>query len=117
MGLPVIDPSNPDYVGVQVMDALLGGSFGSRITSNIREAKGYTYSPNSVINTHYRDAYWAETADVTTGVTGASLKEIFYEIDRISKEAPTDDEMNGTKNYMAGIFVIRNSSRRGVVTS
>jgi len=115
MGLPVIDPSNPDYIGMQVMDSLLGGSFGSRITSNIREAKGYTYSPNSVINTHYRDAYWAETADVTTGVTGASLKEIFYEIDRISKEAPTDDEMNGIKNYMAGIFVIRNSSRRGVV--
>lgn len=116
MGLPVIDPSNPDYIGLQVMDALLGGSFGSRITSNIRESKGYTYSPFSTVNTHYRDANWTETADVTTNVTGPSLKEIFYEIDRISKEAPTEDEMNGIKNYMAGIFIIRNSSRRGVVS-
>ena len=116
MGLPVVDPSNPDYIGLQVMDALLGGSFGSRITSNIRESKGYTYSPFSTVNTHYRDAYWAESADVTTNVTGPSLKEIFYEIDRISKEAPTEEEMTGTKNYMAGIFIIRNSSRRGVVS-
>jgi predicted Zn-dependent peptidase len=115
MGLPVVDPSNPDYIGLLVMDSLLGGSFGSRITSNIREAKGYTYSPSSAVSPHYRDAYWAESADVTTAVTGPSLKEIFYEIDRISKEAPTEDEMTGIKNYMAGIFIIRNSSRRGVV--
>jgi len=115
MGLPVIDPSNPDYIPFQVMDSLLGGSFGSRITSNIREAKGYTYSPFSSVSAHYRDAYWAETADVTTAVTGPSLKEIFFEIDRLSKEAPTEDEMTGIKNYLAGIFVLRNSSRRGVV--
>ncbi|HEX6881164.1 MAG TPA: pitrilysin family protein [Terriglobales bacterium] len=115
MGLPVVDPSNGDYIGLQVMDALLGGSFGSRITANIREAKGYTYSPFSAVTAHYRDANWAETADVTTAVTGPSIKEILYEIDRLSKEAPTDDELTGIKNYLAGVFVLRNSSRRGVV--
>jgi predicted Zn-dependent peptidase len=115
MGLPVTDPSNPDYIPLQVMDAILGGSFGSRITSNIREAKGYTYSPFSAVSAHYRDAYWAETADVTTAVTGPSLKEIFYEIDRLSKEPPSEEELTGIKNYLAGIFVLRNSSRRGVV--
>jgi predicted Zn-dependent peptidase len=116
MGLPVVDPSNGDYIGLQVMDALLGGSFGSRITANIREAKGYTYSPYSAVTSHYRDANWAETADVTTAVTGPSIKEILYEIDRLSKEAPTDDELTGIKNYLAGVFVLRNSSRRGVVS-
>lgn len=115
MGLPVTDPSNPDYIPLQVMDSLLGGSFGSRITSNIREAKGYTYSPFSAVNSHYRDAYWAETADVTTSVTGPSLKEIFYEIKRLSDASPSDAELTGIKNYMAGIFVLRNSSRQGIV--
>lgn len=115
MGLPVTAPNDPDYIPLQVMDAILGGSFGSRITANIREAKGYTYSPYSSVNSHYRDAYWAETADVTTAVTGPSLKEIFYEIKRLSDEAPSDSELTGIKNYLAGIFVLRNSSRQGIV--
>ncbi len=115
MGLPVVDPSNPDYVAFVVTNALLGGSFGSRITSNIREQKGYTYSPFSQITARYRTAYWVEVADVTTAVTGPSLKEIFYEIDRLRKEPPTEDELQGIKNYLAGIFVLQNSSRQGVI--
>lgn len=115
LGLPVIAPGHPDYITFQLMDALLGGSFASRITSNIREAKGYTYSPFSQHSTRYRDAYWVEVADVTTAVTGPSLKEIFYEIERLQKEPPTEEELQGIKNYLAGIFVLQNSSRNGVI--
>lgn len=115
VGIPAVDPSSPDYVPFVVMNALLGGSFGSRITSNIREAKGYTYSPQSLLSTRYRDAYWVEIADVTTAVTGPSLKEIFFEIDRLQKEPPTAAELQGIKNYLAGIFVIQNSSRAGII--
>ncbi len=115
VGLPVTDPSNPDYVPLIVTNALLGGSFGSRITSNIREQKGYTYSPSSQLSTRYRDGYWVEIADVTTAVTGASLKEIFYEIERLQNEAPGEDELTGIKNYLAGVFVLQNSSRRGLI--
>jgi predicted Zn-dependent peptidase len=115
LGLPVVDPSNSDYIALQVMDSILGGSFGSRITANIREQKGYTYSPFSSINARYRDAYWAEMADVTTAVTGPALKEIFYEIDRLQKEPPPADELKGIQAYMSGIFVLRNSTRQGVI--
>ena len=115
VGLPVLNPSNPDYIPFLVMDSLLGGSFGSRITANIRENKGYTYSPFSAVTTHYHDAYWAEAADVTTNVTGPSLKEIFYEIKRLEAEPPTTDELKGIKEYMSGIFVLRNSSRQGII--
>ncbi|HUS19305.1 MAG TPA: pitrilysin family protein [Terriglobales bacterium] len=115
VGLPVIDPSNPDYMALRVMNAILGGSFGSRITSNIREQKGYTYSPSSQLSARYRDTYWVEVADVTTAVTGPSLKEIFFEIDRLRKEPPTAAEMEGIKNYLGGIFVLQNSSRGGVI--
>ncbi len=115
IGLPVIDPSNQDYMAMVVTNALLGGSFGSRITSNIRENKGYTYSPNSSVSVRYRDSYWLQVADVTTSVTGPSLKEIFYEIDRLQAEPPSADELRGIQNYLAGIFVLQNSSPGGII--
>ncbi|MFQ5571938.1 MAG: M16 family metallopeptidase [Rhodothermales bacterium] len=115
IGLPVIDPSHEDYVTLQVMNSLLGGSFGSRITSNIREDKGYTYSPFSQVSTRYRDAYWAQVAAITTNVTGPAIEEIFKEIDRLQIEAPPLDELEGIQNYMAGTFVLRNSSRSGII--
>lgn len=109
IGLPVLSPSSPDYIPESVMNALLGGSFASRITSNIREQKGYTYSPISMIGTRGRAAYWVEAADVTTAVTGPSMKEIFYEIDRLRKEAPGSPELRGIQTYMSGLFVLRNT--------
>lgn len=115
VGLPVVYPGSPDYVPMVVLNALLGGSFGSRITSNIREQKGYTYSPFSQISARYHDAYWAEVADVTTAVTGPSLKEIFYEIERLRTEAPPDKELAGIQKYLSGIFVLQNSSRAGLI--
>jgi predicted Zn-dependent peptidase len=117
VGMPVsADPSSADYVKLLVTNMLLGGSFMSRITSNIREQKGYTYSPSSSVSTRRHDAYWAETADVTTKDTGASLKEIFGEISRLQKEPPSAEELKGIQRYAAGIFVLQNSSRRGIVS-
>ena len=115
VGLPVAGPTSPDIIKLQVMNALLGGSFGSRITANIRENKGYTYSPRSQLSTRYHDAYWAEIADVTTSATGPSLKEIFGEIDRLQKDAPPAAELQGIQSYMSGLFVIQNSSRSALI--
>lgn len=114
LGLPVVDPSHPDWVALQVTDALLGGFFGSRITTNIREQKGYAYAPRSQVSTRYRDAYWVEVADVTTNVTGPALQEIFKEIEALRAEAPPADELRGVQNYLAGTFVLQNSSRAGI---
>jgi len=115
VALPVPNASHADYTALAVTDALLGGAFGSRITANIREDKGYTYSPFSFITNHYGDSHWAEIADVTTNVTGASLKEIFGEIERLRKEPPPADELRGIQNNMAGLFTLQNASRGGVV--
>jgi zinc protease len=109
-----VDPSNPDFIPLSVMDALLGGAFTSRITRNIREDKGYTYSPYSEVSVRYRDAYWAEIADVTTTVTGPSIKEVLAEIDRLQAEPPTVDELTGVQNYLAGTYILQNSSRGGI---
>lgn len=115
-GLPVVPVSDPDYMKLQVANSLLGGSFGSRITRNIREDKGYTYSPRSYINPRYKVAEWAEQADVTTEHTGNSLNEIVYEINRLSKEAPAAEELEGIQNYEAGLFVLRNSTPGGIIS-
>ena len=115
IGLPVVDPSHPDYVALQVTNSLLGGSFASRITSNIREDKGYTYSPYSQVSSRYRDAYWAQVAAVTTSVTGPAIDEIFMEINRLQEEPPSAEELEGIQNYMAGTFVLQNSSRQGII--
>jgi len=109
IGLPVAGPNSPDYIPLDVMNTLLGGSFASRITSNIREQKGYTYSPASQISTRTHLAYWVETADVTTSVTGPSIKEILFEIDRLRKERPSEAELKGIQTYLAGLFVLRNT--------
>ncbi len=116
IGLPVVAPSHPDYIALRVTNALLGGSFASRITANIREQKGYTYSPNSSLVAHPGAAHWVQVADVTTDVTGASMKEIFFEVDRLRKDAPPEEELAGIRNYMAGLFVLQNSSRGGIIT-
>jgi zinc protease len=115
IGLPVVDPSNADYRALVLTNSLLGGSFASRITSNIRESKGYTYSPGSMVSSRFRDAYWAEFASVTTDVTGPAIKEILFEINRLQEEAPTEEELQGFKNYLSGTFVLSNSNPGGII--
>ena len=115
LGMPAVAPSDEDFIKFTVMDSLLGSSFGSRITSNIRENKGYTYSPGSFVWNRYKTGYWVESADVTTEHTGASLKEILFEIERLRNEKPTEAELQGIKNYLVGIYVLNNSSRAGVI--
>lgn len=114
-GLPVVDPSHPDYIALQFMNTLLGGAFSSRITSNIREDKGYTYSPGSAVSTRVNSALWYETADVTAESTAAALQEIINEITRLQTEAPSAAEMDGFKSYMSGLYVLQNSSRTSII--
>jgi len=114
VGLPSIEATNPDYTSYVVMDALLGGTFGSRITSNIREQKGYTYSPTSQIGNRLGAGSWVEVADVTTKDTGASIHEILGEIDRIRNTQATPEELLAIQRNAAGIFVLRNSARAAI---
>ena len=116
LGLATVDATHPDYTKLNVMNTLLGGAFSSRITSNIREDKGYTYSPRSAVVDRLGSAVWYEGADVTAEATGASLVEIFKEIELLASEAPTAEELKGVQNYMAGIFVLRNSSRSAIIS-
>ena len=116
VGLPTVDPTDGDYVALQVTNALLGGSFGSRITRNIREDKGYTYSPRSGVESRYRTGAWAQSAAVVTDATGPAIREILYEIDSLATNAPDPAELEGIQNYLAGTFVLQNSSTGGIAS-
>lgn len=99
----------------RVTNSLLGGAFSSRITANIREDKGYTYSPYSDVDFSPSDALWSFNADVTTGVTGPALGEVFKEIRRMQTEPASIEESKGIRTYMAGLFAISNSTSGAVV--
>lgn len=116
VGLPALDPRSPEYLKLVVANTLLGGYFSSRMTANLREQKGYTYSPFSLVSVR-RSApgFWAQVADVTTNVTGASLKEIFGEVDRLRAEAPAAAEVKAAQAYLAGQFVLQVSKREGLI--
>ena len=116
LGLPTLTPKSEDYVALQVTNSILGGSFGSRITSNIREDKGYTYSPFSTIQNQKGVSVWYEQADVTSEHTGASLQEISNEIKKLQNEPPSKQELEGIQKYMSGVFVLQNSTQGGIIS-
>ena len=117
VAFPAPAAGDPSDIPFRVTDALLGGSFTSRITTNIREDKGYTYSPGSGINRNPGEAMWAFEADVTTNVTGPALKEVFGEIRRLQNEAPPEEEAAGMRTWMSGIFILQNASPSGLISS
>ncbi len=115
IAVQVPDPAHALYFPTTLMNSLLGGTFGSRITTNIREDKGYSYSPGSSISARRGGALWIMSAEVTAEHTAAAIAEIYSEIDRLQRDAPTDAELNPMKNYRSGLFVIANSSPNGVL--
>lgn len=115
MAVAAPDPSRPDYLAFTVMNTLLGGPFISRIMSNLREDKGYAYSPGSSLTVRRRAGLWTLDAEVTTADTAAAMTEVYREVNRLKAEPSADDELESIKNYRAGLFVIGNSSPNGVL--
>jgi len=115
LAVPVPHPAHDLYFPTTLMNSLLGGTFGSRITSNIREDKGYSYSPDSSISAHRGGALWIQQAEVTAEHTAAAFTEIYREIERLQREPPPAEELAAIKSYRSGLFVIGNSSPNGVL--
>jgi len=109
-GRPLPPASHPDYPALMVANTIFGGSFGSRLTRNIREEKGYTYSPRSSIARLARGGYFSVQASVRNEVTAATLVEIFYELDRLATTEPEEEELRRARRYLGGIFLLRNET-------
>jgi zinc protease len=110
-----IERNHPDYFSLLVMNQVLGAGASSRIFMNLREEKGYTYGAYSRLDTKKRAGDFEATAEVRTTVTGESLKEFFYELNRIRDDAALDQELTDAKNFLTGVFPIRAETQEGLI--
>jgi predicted Zn-dependent peptidase len=105
LGRTIVGRTHPDYAGVQVLNTIFGGYFGSRLMSNIREDKGFTYGIGSGLSPLLKSSMWSISTEVGKEVTDAALHEIYAEMRRLQEEPVGEEEMDLVKNYMAGVFL------------
>jgi zinc protease len=103
-----------DYEATEVANAIYGGIFSSRLVLNIREDKGYTYSPFAIVQTLKSAGLVRTQADVRNAVTGASFNEITYEMNRLATTDPTDEELEKAKRFLLGIEAIQLQSSQAL---
>ena len=100
IGTPGVERTTPDFAAIQVMNTILGGSFSSRLNSNLRETKGYTYGANSGFQWRPLPGAFVASSDVRTNVTDSSLVEFFGEMTRIRDSLVAPDELARAKAYL-----------------
>ena len=110
-----ITRTSNDYFPMAVMHTVLGATASARLFMNLREAKGYTYGAYSSLDSRRSAGLFSTTAEVRTPVTGPSLKEFFYELERIRTEPVSEKEINNAKSYLTGVFPIRMETQNGLV--
>jgi zinc protease len=114
VGNRAITRQHPDWLRLVLANSIYGGAFNSRLVMNIREEKGYTYSPRSSVHPLRQHGYFSIHAAVRNDVVAATLKEIFYEIDRMRSEAVGEAELADARNYMSGVFSLGLATQGGL---
>jgi predicted Zn-dependent peptidase len=105
VGKKLFNKCDPDFIGMQVLNTILGGYFGSRLMSNIREDKGYTYGINSAIVSHKNDGFFAIQTEVGSKYTDATISEIHKEIALLQSKKINNTELDLIKNYISGQLI------------
>lgn len=102
MGSLAFGRSHPDFAGMKVLNAILGGYFGSRLMTNLREDKGYTYGIGSALVPLLRGGFFVISGEVGAGVTKQALFEIKSELKRLCDEQVPESELSLVRNYLLG---------------
>ncbi len=100
---PFFNRHHPDYKKALVLNTLLGGFFGSRLMSNIREDKGYTYGIHSYLERHFADNAWMISTEAGKDVCEAAIEEVYKEMQLLREELVDEEELLLVKNYMMGL--------------
>ena len=93
---------HPDYNGFFMLNTIFGGYFGSRLMSNIREDKGFTYNINSSTDTMHHDGYFYIGSEVGNDVVDKTIAEIYKEMEILKNDLVPDAELAMVKNYLLG---------------
>ena len=114
IGNRAITRKHPDWLRLTLANSIYGGAFNSRLVMNIREDKGYTYSPHSGAHSLRQHGYFSVGAAVRNDVVAAALTEIFYEIDRMRSTPVGEDELDDARNYLTGVFSLGLATQDGL---
>ena len=93
---------HPDFVKTQVLNNVFGGFFGSRLMSNIREEKGYTYGIYSYLENHIQQSAWIISTEAGRDVCEATISEVYKEMGMLRDEEIDEEELLLVRNYMMG---------------
>jgi zinc protease len=115
-GCHAITRKHPDWIKLGLTNTLYGGAFNSRLVMNIREDKGYTYSPRSAVNALRQHGYFSISAAVRNEVVAASLTEIFYELDKLRSLPVPESELADAQNYLSGVFSLALATQDGLLS-
>lgn len=105
IGKVLFNKNHQDYFDFQVLNTILGGYFGSRLMSNIREDKGYTYGIGSALVSLEDSGYFFISTEVGTDVFKAAIDEIYKEIKLLIEKPVDEEELSIVKNYLAGTLL------------
>ncbi len=99
---PFPNRHHPDFPKAQVLNNIFGGFFGSRLMSNIREDKGYTYGIHSYMQNHIHQTAWVISTEAGRDVCEATIEEVYKEMAILRNEPVEADELDLVRNYMIG---------------
>ncbi len=116
IALPAVSRAHADYPALQLANLIFGGYFSSRLVSNIREDKGYTYSPHSSVSHSAETSIVMVDVDVATEVTAPALHEINYELGRMATVAALPDELEDVRQYAIGTMALSLATQGGLAS-
>jgi zinc protease len=114
VGNRAITRKHPDWLRLTLANSIYGGAFNSRLVMNIREQKGYTYSPRSGVHPLRQHGYFNISAAVRNDVVAATLTEMFYEVDRMRSTPVGEEELADARNYLTGLFSLGLATQDGL---
>ncbi len=102
---PFPNRHHPDFSKVQFLNNIFGGFFGSRLMTNIREDKGYTYGIHSHLQNHIHTSAWVVSTEAGRDVCEATVEEVYKEMAVLCKEPVGEEELDLVRNYMIGSLI------------
>jgi zinc protease len=117
LGGPAPGRTDPDLAAVRLANMIYGGYFSSRLVENIRERRGYTYSPRSSVDHQTAGSSFLVEADVATEVTGPALLETWYELGRMALLPVSEAELDGARRYILGSMALSTATHAGLAST
>jgi zinc protease len=107
MGHLGVEPDNPDYFPLQVLNRVLGGGADARLFRILREERGWTYGAFSQFTRPAGRGHFLAQAEVRPEVTDSTVIELLNQVERLRNETVPDDELDGARSFLAGSFPLR----------